>query len=1128
MPYCELTQFKINYVWGKHKLFSMKILGLDLGTNSVGFAYVEHTGNADPSAGEGTILDMGVRTFTAGKDNLGQATEESRAAARREARGMRRQTYRKRRRLSKVDNLLKCKGFNRLEAEAASQQEKDEINPYFLRAKGLKTELNKQQLAIAVYHLAQKRGFLSNRKQTGSDNEDNKTIREGSDKTGMRGEAEVPKELTYGEYFAQRRRNQERIRSQYTFRKKYHTEFDELMAAQQQYHPELTDDFVATLRKAIYHQRPLKPQKGLRGACELLPDKKRTPKSRPISELVGLWQRIHDLRVTWVNGEVLPPPIDEAYLNHDQKQRLFYELVKNEKLNLKTDKNRQSFARKIGLPQAEEYIIRLGGTGESLKGTQTIATILKATKRKFSDFSLEELERIWNLLYSTSKEGVLERVLAKAPFNFSAAQIDELKTYVPNQDMGSHSYVALQLLLEKMGDKAGLPYTEAKQEIKEAHHLLEEQTANYNVLPPLTEFANVRNPVVERALSQMRLVVNELIERHGLPDRVQIELARNLKASVQHRRKISTHNKKGFDKNTKARQELREHNVYPSLRQVKKYNLWLECNKECPFSGERISFEDLFGNNPRFDIEHIYPWSRSLDDSYQNKLLCERTINAHQKGNQTPYEAFAAQEERYRQMLHRMKQHVTAGRMPKAKLERFMDSNFRDKEKKFSERQMNDTRYISRTAKDYVKLICNDVRTLQGGITDKLRLAWGLPELFKEEIARNLRASYQIKKKFQSEQDREQFLEQILGSRTDTHKKEVGKHTPGICGKLRIDHRHHALDALVIALAELTYVQQINRQRGRGETYQGIKVDAPLPFTDLHHQTRKWLQNMVVSRQCSRRISGPLHEQTFYGHRNVPKEGEKFVARKSVENLTAGQIKRVVDPVVRELLQAKAKEHNGELAKATPILHPNGKPIDRVRVYENDTTMEEIRDAAWVRSEESHHYLLYEYTKNGKQKRGAYVASLLEMYRRKAQLNDLPREEKARQLYNRSFYDLEAGAQVLLTLSGKELLLTDRSGEKTPEELLAPVDLENKATYHHLDPYLYTVRTYAGTSKQIWFVPHNAATPNGKLQNPEKTDSLKTEISCMPNTLCGIRLAVTPAGYLKLIEDEFFQANPPA
>jgi CRISPR-associated endonuclease Csn1 len=158
---------------------------------------------------------------------------------------------------------------------------------------------------------------------------------------------------------------------------------------------------------------------------------------------------------------------------------------------------------------------------------------------------------------------------------------------------------------------------------------------NLSGLPPIDDVLKneLRNPAVHRVLAEMRKVVNALIKEHGKPDRVRIELARDLRNSKKNREKISERMRGREKQRQLARNDIENSAEVaiqnPRRGDIERYLLWKECGGVCPYTGKNISMAALYG--AQFEIEHIIPWSISLDNSFANKTLCYHQVNSEKK-----------------------------------------------------------------------------------------------------------------------------------------------------------------------------------------------------------------------------------------------------------------------------------------------------------------------------------------------------------------------------------------------------------------------------------------------------------------------------------------------------------------
>ena len=297
------------------------ILGLDIGSNSIGWTITDES--------KGEIVDTGVRVFEAAVEgDIESGSDESHAKARRDARQIRRQLWRRAHRKRKLLLILQQHGLlpqgNIGEITASIDKRhippegRDDARvahrvPYILRARALDEKLEPDELGRILYHLCQRRGFKSNRK-AGMDEKESKTVGKGISELG--GKMEEAGARTLGEYFSTLDPEEERIRGRYTSRKMYEDEFDAIWEAQRRHYPHiLTDNLKRRIYNALFYQRPLKSQAHLIGKCELETDEPRAPWALLIAQRFRLLQRLNDARIQGPDGKPRP-------LTDEQRRKL--------------------------------------------------------------------------------------------------------------------------------------------------------------------------------------------------------------------------------------------------------------------------------------------------------------------------------------------------------------------------------------------------------------------------------------------------------------------------------------------------------------------------------------------------------------------------------------------------------------------------------------------------------------------------------------------------------------------------------------------------------------------------------------------------------------------------------------
>ena len=992
-----------------------KILGLDLGTNSIGWALIDDVQNK--------ISGIGSRIFPMGVENLGEGEgrEMSKNAGRTGARGVRRQFFRRRLR-KKI--LLKALSENKMCPMVASDFEDWKktkefpseilsnwfaLNPYELRQKALNEKLSLEEIGRIFYHLIQRRGFLSNSRKGGTDDG---TIFKGNPKEGKIGISETQEsiqEKALGSYLFEiyPKENQpfqdglERIRNRYTTRKMYVDEFESIWNKQSQFHSNLNEDLKTLFggRKLdgykedgiLFHQRPLRSQKHLVGNCSFEQTKTKCPISAIPFEQFRIWQ--------WVNTV----EYNGKKISQEEKEKIVEFLSANEKPEFK------KIRKAIGKESAE---FKFNYKDEDkIVGTHTISNL--SNKKYFGkawfDFSEKQQEDIWHVLYFFDSKSNLKEYAIKN-WNFTDEQAESISKFNVKDGYSSLSRKAIFNILpflklgftydvsvvlggiknvfgsdwEKLSEdkrnylidniegivrsktKGGFidivkgilrnDYNISDNQLRKLYH----HSATIDVTELIEklpfgkdadkEIQAIRNPIVITALFELRKLVNELINEHGKIDEIKVEMARDLKTSKSERYKIRRNQQRLERENDRVKTEVLKYTNL-SHDNILKFKLWEECKRTCPYTGLSIPINELFTN--KWQIEHIHPWSKSLNDSFANKTLCLSTENI-KKGNKTPFEFYGYDDTNWSAIKERaLKLFSFTKEYPDSynKFKRFVKQSFDDD---FTSRQLNDTRYISKEAKNYLSKICKNVIVSPGQATSNLRQKWGLNHILNDENA-----------------------------------------------KTREDHRHHAIDALVMACTKLSYVQELSKWNRYNRTYDLKQF--PLPWETFNHDAEKAVDKILIShKKVSNDITvrshitekngkkyknvgvaarGQLHKETVFGKRTFNGE-EAFHVRKAIDSLTTEkQLEKVVDESTKKLIFKRVNELGGFIKGTIPantffIVDENGikqpqiflpnkngapVPILKVRVKENIGGAEKLKDNVnqWVNPRNNHHVLIF-------------------------------------------------------------------------------------------------------------------------------------------------------------------------
>lgn len=373
-------------------------------------------------------------------------------------------------------------------------------------------------------------------------------------------------------------------------------------------------------------------------------------------------------------------------------------------------------------------------------------------KKWGKDFSQSEQEKI-----KSEIENNINEALKTIPTG-THLSINNFKYLMKHIDELIEEYLRENFEIKKNITLYHPSYTDSKYDIKPAEIINGKKYLN----TPKT--SSIKNPVVMRALHQLRKLINYLLKTGEIDENthIHIELAKEVN-DKNWRKAIADFQKENETKNKEYKEKIEEmakeagFSIVVTENDIKKYRLWEEQKEECPYTGKKISFTALFGNNPQFDFEHTIPRSLSYDDSLENLTLCDVDFNRNVKKQQNPsqlsnYEEIAQRFERYYEdkiddCLARIEKSRTHGRYidpsikdamivkrHKAELElryyigKLKRFNSKDITKGFKHSQLNDTRTITKFAKDYLKTVFDYVMPINGTITDTFKHQWGLLE----------------------------------------------------------------------------------------------------------------------------------------------------------------------------------------------------------------------------------------------------------------------------------------------------------------------------------------------------------------------------------------------------------------
>jgi len=895
-------------------------LGLDLGTNSIGWCLFDLDANGNPC----DVRDIGVRIFPDGRNPKDKA---SNATTRRVARGMRRNRDRYLKRRNRL--MGKLVEYGLMPADAEERKALERLDPYELRARGLDEALTPFELGRALFHLSQRRGFRSNRKADGGGEADDKEVGKIKGAVNkLRNAMEEEGDRTLGEYLNRLHRERRPVRARLTgegARAEYELyadrgmvadEFDRLWAAQAAHHPDiLTDAACEDIRDTLLFQRPLRPVTP--GRCTFEPDDGRAPWALPIAQRFRVYQELNALRIAERAGASARP------LSLKERDRLADKLL----TTAKQDFPQLAKLLKLG---GEAFFTHETETRKDFKGDQT-AAVLAAGKRfgkAWRDLAPAAQGEIVEKLLAGEDEEVLVAWLRDSHGLDEAAALAVSGARLPQGHCRLGRKALARIVPHLEADV--ITYDEACRRAGYESHSAFDDGVVYDRLPYYAKvlersvafgtgepadpnekrLGKVANPTVHVCLNQLRRIVNAIVAKHGKPAAIHAEVARDLPLSAREkaiRKSDQTRNKKLNDDRRARRAEQGLADTYDNRLRLR---LWEElnpddpANRRCVYTGEPISITRLFSNY--VEIEHILPFSRTLDDSAANKIVSLRRAN-RDKGRRTPFEAFGHSPLGYDWTTIAAR----ADELRPNKKWRFAEDameRYDNMERDFLDRQLVDTQYISRLAASYLSALRPDkgVTVTPGRLTGMLRYEWGLDSILWD------------------------------------HNLADPEH------KNRADHRHHAIDAAVIAATDRGLLRGVATAAARAEEQElsRLVVGVPEPWAGFRDDLKRAVEDIIVSHKPDHGRQGRLHEDTAYGIVAAPETegGATLVRRKPVTELTKKEIAWVRDPVLRGEIEAAvagaASDRERRLALAS-FAERTG--VRRVRVLKPEADFRVIR-----------------------------------------------------------------------------------------------------------------------------------------------------------------------------------------
>ena len=944
-------------------------LGLDIGIASVGWAVLSKT----------RIVDIGVRCF----DKAETAKEgESLNLARRHARLLRRRLYRRSWRLTKLGRMLKQEGLID-NAAFFKQQPSASISTWQLRAEGLERLLSAQEWARVIYHLCKHRGFHWASKAEEVQAEGDAKGEGGRVKKGLADTAakmaakgyRSAAEMVLAE-FPHAQRNKRGEYDKALSRVLLDQEFALLFEEQRRLgNPYASAEFEQRVRDngdrksgLFWNQKPALAGDDLLkmlGHCTFEKTEFRAPKASFTAERHVWLTRLNNLRLV-VDGASRPLTQDErtvALLLPYQTEQFKYKTLKTALVKaghipdsarfggLAYPSEAQKEAGKTKDPE-DQLVVKLPAWHDLRKALSKAG--LQDAWQQISVAALDgqpgwldsigwvlsvykddaEVERELAALELPQAQAVLPVLLGLRFDKFHALSLKALRQIVPHMERGLRYDEAVaqipayghhsQRVVLGTGTRRYLPSFYKDERSKQGSMVFRD------------DIDVPRNPVVLRALNQARKVVNAVIKKHGSLSAVHIEMARDLSRPLDERREVKKLQEEFRDRNDKARESFEsDHGYRPKGIVFLKWMLYREQQGKCAYSLGGLDIDRVLNDANYAQIDHALPYSRSYDDSKNNKVLVLTRENQN-KGNRTAYEyltSFAGGEDgdRWRNYAAWVNGNKSY-RM--AKRNRLLRKNYGAEEASgFKDRNLNDTRYICKFFKNYVEEHLQLAPRADGNANKRCVVVNG-------QLTAFLRARWGLSK-VRSESD-----------------------------------RHHALDAAVVAACSHGMVKAL-ADYARNKEVAYLREGFPDPETGeiinpeahtrgVHHFPEPWAQfrhelqarlysddlqalredlqrlgtyseqdllgvrTLFVSRAPQRRNDGAVHKETIYAQPEALRKQGGVVQKVPLSSLSLKDLDNLADPhrnaKLYAAIRAHLEAHGGKADKAFGPDQPFYKP----------------------------------------------------------------------------------------------------------------------------------------------------------------------------------------------------------
>lgn len=956
-------------------------LGLDVGIKSVGWCVLECDENGEPIQ----INALNSRIFDAAEQ---PKTGASLAEPRRNARGLRRRIRRKSFRLERIRKLFSENGIELFETQDDLICLKDEyknLDVVKLRSDALDKKLTEAEFARVLYSLARHRGFKSNKREGAKDSDEGKllgSIRKSEEEmreSGMRtrGEQLYKKYLMEGKPV----HNKGGDYSMCVSRDILVKEIELLFEKQKEFGNNFaTDENKEKYLDIFLSQRNFDegPGKGSQYTgshdvkkCEIYRDEDVAAKGTYTSEWATIYQKINNLSIICggdrrrLSNEERQIAVELAKKVDKVTYKAFRKAIKldddyrfsalNYSEKKKSDKKKNEGESKSDVVEINDVVDSLAcedkGDFITAKNSNKIVKALNDNLKS----DIELIDEIAEICTKYKSENLFRSAIAESKI-IDGRLDEETIEKLSKIDMKGYGHLSLHVLREILPYlEEGMVYSDAMQKAGHNHseHNFEKQKY-LGTKEVYDAIGGVTSPVVKRALSQTVKVIDAVIRQYGSPYAINIELARDMSMSKDERDKLKKENDARAAKNEAIRENIAKLNAMPNSTNVLKYKLYEEQDHKCAYSMETLDINQLFEDG-YYEIDHIIPYSRSFDDSFNNKVLVLKRENQN-KRNSTPVEYFERIGRDYDEVLAFWK--AVYQKRNRKKLEFLQKKEINESE--WKNRALNDTRYASRMLANLIKdyLLFDEkskdkygrVETVKGAITSYLRRFWGVQKIREDgdkHHAVDAAIIACVTPKTKNKIERYNQIKESRKMRNGQYVLEDGE----ICDSDYYDKNSH----LVLPYPYKEFINELDAR----------VMDEPVLMQNklrLLGFNENYLMNakpFVVSRMTSRKAKGCINEATVFSSKYADNKyptvcdgNNVIVKRTALANLKLdknGEINGYFQPegdaALYNALKQRLVEFDGDAKKAFAPTNPIRKPckngqgniVRTVKTYETYT-----------------------------------------------------------------------------------------------------------------------------------------------------------------------------------------------